>query len=436
MESSTAVAIAAAIATALVLAGIVVFLKRRLRLIERLSFPLTIAALVGGLKVFTLFDPEGLYRLDHVLTWALYFLGSVLVLRVIGLYVFEVHLHTHRGIRLPPLLPPVAMGLVYLVTLLVTLKLSFPTWQMTALVATSAVTSLVLGLALQPILGNFFSGIVISLERPFRINDWIRFGDTEGRVVDITWRTTHLRTRDNDNLVIPNGQIADQAILNYFYPHPLHMERILVGVHYRTPPYRVKQALMDVTDRIETVLEKPSPAVYLLDFGDSAIIYELRVWIEDFAHKPRIMSHVRSEIWEEFRRRDITIPFPIRTLEIEPRANTLELDRPRPIAEDDDTPRPARLFVARGPDRGRACHLHGQPATFGRSTSCTMTLSEPRASKEHFKIEWEEGAYTLTDLDSHNGTMINGERVDSQVLRDFDRIDVGDSALVFEADDS
>ena len=366
-----------------------------------------------------------------------YFLGSVLVLRVIGLYVFEVHLHTHRGIRLPPLLPPVAMGLIYLVTLLVTLKLSFPTWQMTALVATSAVTSLVLGLALQPILGNFFSGIVISLERPFRINDWIRFGDTEGRVVDITWRTTHLRTRDNDNLVIPNGQIADQAILNYFYPHPLHMERVVVGVHYRTPPYRVKQALMDVADRIDTVLEKPSPAVYLLDFGDSAITYELRIWIEDFAHKPRILSHVRSEIWEEFRRRGITIPFPIRTLEIEPRANTLEMARPRSVAADDDTPRPARLCMSPAGRIAAApaiCTASRSP--LGRSTGCTMTLSEPRASKEHFKIEWDEGAYTLTDLGSHNGTMINGERVDNQVLRDFDRIDVGDTVIVFEADDS
>jgi small-conductance mechanosensitive channel len=430
------IAIAAAIGTTVVLAGLVWFAKRRLRLVQRLSFPLTIAALVGGIKVFTLFDVGDLHGLDRILSWTMLFLASILVLRVAGLYFFDVHLHTHRGIRLPPLLPPVVMGALYLVTALVTFKVVFPEWQMTALVATSAVTSLVLGLALQPILGNFFAGIVISLERPFRINDWIRFGEIEGRVVDITWRTTHLRTRDNDDLVIPNGKIADQAIVNFFYPHPLHMERVFVGVHYRTPPYRVKQALMDVAERIDKVLEKPSPAVYLLDFGDSAIDYELRLWIEDFANKPRIMSHVRSEIWEEFRRRDITIPFPIRTLEIEPRVNTLRMARPRPVAEDDDTPQPARLYVARGQDRGRACHLHGQPITVGRSTSCTMTLLEPRASGEHFKIEWDDGAYELTDLESHNGTFINGERVESQVLRDFDRIDLGDTVIVFEADDS
>ena len=430
------IAIAAAIATAVLLAGLVSLLKRRLQLVARLSFPLTIAALVGGVKVFTLFDVGDLHGLDRVLSWTLLFLASILVLRVAGLYFFDVHLHTHRGIRLPLLLPPVVMGAIYLVTALVTFKVIFPEWEMSALVATSAVTSLVLGLALQPILANFFAGIVISLERPFRINDWIQVGETEGRVVDITWRTTHLRTRNNDNLVIPNSRVADQAIVNYFYPHPLHMERIYVGVHYRTPPYRVKQTLMDVAERIDTVLEKPSPAVYLHEFGDSAITYELRVWIEDFAHKPRILSRLRSNIWEEFRRRGITIPFPIRTLEIEPRVNTLQMAQPGPSAEDDDKPRPARLYVARGQDRGRSCHVTGEPITVGRSASCTMTLSEPRSSKEHFKIEWEDGVYELTDLQSHNGTLINGERVESQVLRDFDRIELGDTVIVFETDGS
>jgi small-conductance mechanosensitive channel len=436
MDLPLLVAVGAAIGATAVLAGLVWLLKRRWRLAARLSFPLTIAALVAGIKVFTLFDVGELAGLDRFLTWTMLFLASVLVLRVAGLYFFDVHLHAQRGIRLPPLLPPVAMGAIYLVTLLVTLKVIFPEWEMTALVATSAVTSLVLGLALQPILGNFFAGIVISLERPFRINDWIQVGGTEGRVVDITWRTTHLRTRDNDNLVIPNNQIAAQEIVNFFYPHPLHMERIYVGVHYRTPPYRVKQALMDVAERIDTVLEKPSPTVYLHEFADSAITYELRVWIEDYAHKPRIMSHVRSEIWEEFRRRDITIPFPIRTLEIEPRVSTLQVARPRPLDEDKETSRQALLYVARGQDRGNSCHLHGQSITVGRSTSCTMTLTEPRASGEHFKVEWGQGAYELTDLGSQNGTSVNGERVETRVLHDFDRIELGDTVLVFEADAS
>ena len=118
---------------------------------------------------------------------------------------------------------------------------------------------------------------------PFRINDWILVGDQEGRVTSITWRTTHLRTRDNDNLIFPNAKIAGETVLNYLYPHALHMERIYVGVHYRTPPYRVRAALVSAGGRVDGVLDKPHPQVYTFEFDDSAITYELRVWINDMA---------------------------------------------------------------------------------------------------------------------------------------------------------
>jgi small-conductance mechanosensitive channel len=152
------------------------------------------------------------------------------------------------------------MPLIFLVTAFVSLRLSFPKLDVTALIATSAVTSLVLGLALQPILGNFFAGLVISIEKPFRLNDWIKVGEQEGRVVAITWRTTHLRTRDNDNLVIPNGKMAEERVLNYYYPHPVHREKVRVGAHYDEPPYRVHRVLLDCAAGVRGVLDSPAPA--------------------------------------------------------------------------------------------------------------------------------------------------------------------------------
>ncbi len=413
---------------------LVALLSRRLRLVRQLSFPLYVGAIAAGMKVFLLLQGQEMQALAISLDWVLLFLISVLVLRIAGLYLFDVHLPSRRGMRLPPLLPAVAMGVVYLVTALVTLRVFFPEMPFDKLFATGAVTSLVLGLALQPILGNFFAGVVLSIEQPFRINDWIKVSDVEGRVAKMTWRTTHLRTRDNDTVVIPNGKIADQDILNFFYPHPLHLERIYVGVHYRTPPYRVKQALLDVADRIDSVLKKPTPAVYLHSFDESAITYELRAWIEDIANRPRIASHIRSEMWEELQRQGMTIPFPIRTLEIEPRAKTLELARPAPPAPKREGPPPARLFVYRGPERGRVCALDGQPVTVGRSASCTLTLTEPRASKEHLRVEWSDDGYVARDLESQNGTVINTDSLDRRVLRHLDHLIIGDTVIIFESD--
>lgn len=431
--TDTLIALVAGLAAAVVLIVVVRAVARRVLLVKQLLFPLTVAALAAGLKLFTVLEPAEYPILDNALTAILVFLLSVAVVRVLGLVLFDVYLQA-RGVRLPPLLPKVAMGAVYFVAAIIVVRAIWPEAPMTALITTSAVTSLVLGLALQPILGNFFAGLVISLEKPYRINDWIRVDGIDGRVVEITWRTTRLRTRENDDLVIPNGEIANQRVLNYYYPNALHMSRINVGVHYRTPPYRVKQALMDALDLVPTVLKKPSPEIFVLSFDDSAITYEVRAWIEDVASEPRISSHVRSEIWEVFRRRGITIPFPIRTLEIEPQARQLELVRGRRETREDGQPVAARLYVARGHDRGRSVALAGETVKVGRSSSCDLSLEERRASKEHFQISWsDEEGYVLEDLESRNGTKVNGRLAERQALHDFDRIEIGDTVIAFES---
>lgn len=424
---SLAIALVASAAAFALLAAAVAWLGRRLFLVRQLAFPLYVAAGVAAVWVFTLFGVADRARSAAALTWALAFLGLVAVLRLLALFLFDVHLRGRRGVKLPPLLPAAIMFVVYMVAALLTLRLLLPGVDIRPLLATSAVTSLVLGLALQPILGNFFAGLVISLERPFRLNDWIRVGDKEGRVVAITWRTTHLRTRDNDNLIIPNSKISDEWVLNFYYPHPMHLERVNVSATYKVPPYRVRRALLDCAAGMPGVLEKPTPEVFVLAFGDSAIAYELRVWIDDIAQAPRIASDLRGRIWEVFQREGIAIPYPIRTLELAPR------ERPRAEAAQ-GAPRPARLFVAEGAERGTTVELDGGPVTVGRSRSCTLALSDANASKEHLRIEWTPEGYRMTDLGSSFGTRVNGQPAQSALLRPLDRIGVGETVLVFESD--
>ena len=144
---------------------------------------------------------------------------------------------------------------------------------------------------------------------------------------------------------------------------------------------------------------------------------------------------MRSEIWEEFQRHGITIPYPIRTLEIEPRARTLEIARPRrrELAGEGQAPPPARLFVYRGVDAGRSLDLHGA-VTVGRSSACTLPLAEPRASKEHLRLEPREEGWVATDLGSQNGTLVNGRPLDSRVLCHLDHLTLGDTVIIFEGD--
>jgi small-conductance mechanosensitive channel len=410
--------------------ALIVTLQRRFFFVRQLAFPLYVAAAAAALEVFRLFHPGDLTlqkNLERAQTWILIFLAFAFVLRLLAIFLFDVHWSAKRGTRLPPLLPAAIMAVVYLVTAFITLKIIFPEVDFRPLLATSAVTSLVLGLALQPILANFFTGLVISVEKPFRINDWIRVGEHEGRVVAITWRTTHLRTRENDNLVLPNSKIADERVLNYYYPHPLHMERVQVAVDLQAPPYRVRRVLLEAVTGVQGALDKPTPDVVLLSFGESAANYELRVWIDDMAQSTRIASDVRMRIWEELHKEGITLPYPVRRIELPPRQSRAE--RTSEIAL-----RRARLYVAEGPERGRTFDLDGQPVTAGRSRSCAIAVSDGNASKEHLRIEWQDGGYVATDLGSSFGTRVNGQAISSPTrLHPLDRIAIGDTVMVFES---
>ena len=123
---TTAVAIFVSLLVTAVLVAALTVLRRRLRLVRRLSVPLYLAAPAAGLKVFLLLGAERAAGFDRALTWILVLLVSILVLRLVGLFVFDVHLHGKRGMRLPPLLPAVTMGAVYLVAALITLRLAYP----------------------------------------------------------------------------------------------------------------------------------------------------------------------------------------------------------------------------------------------------------------------------------------------------------------------
>jgi small-conductance mechanosensitive channel len=415
-----ALALAAAFAAVALLLGGMLFVRPRSRVVRQFTFPLLVTVAAAGMAVFAAVHP-GVGLLERILSWALVFLGLIVALRLLGLVLFDVHLRGRTVRRLPPLLPAVIMAVAYVVTAFITLRLSFPSLDFAPMLATSAVTSLVLGLALQPILANFFAGLVISVERPFRINDWIRVGDHEGRVVAMTWRTTHLRTRDNDNLVVPNARLADERVLNYAYPHATHLERVRVGVDSKAPPYRVRRVLTDCAAGIPGVLDKPTPDVYLLSFDDSSNLYELRIWIEDLSQAPRIGSDLRCRIWEELGKAGISIPHPLRTVELAPRR------RPPARSREAEAPAyPARLYVLEGPERGQALSLDGSAVTLGRSRACALVLSDPNASKEHLQIEWTAGEYMLNDLGSRFGTQVNGHAASGIALRRFDRITVGD----------
>src|SRR5829696_7756395 len=180
------------------------------------------------------------------------------------------------------------------------------------LVTTSAVSAVVIGFALQDTLGNAFAGLAIQSEKPFYVGQWIKVGDQyEGRVAEVTWRATKLRTKGGNFVVLPNNIVAKEAIVNYSEPTPAMRLEVEVGASYMVPPNKVKAAMMEALRHCSRVIPAPAPEVLLTAFDASAITYRARFWVEDFAGDEAARDEVRTAIYYAFQRHDIEIPWPI-----------------------------------------------------------------------------------------------------------------------------
>ena len=179
------------------------------------------------------------------------------------------------------------------------------------LLTTSAVGAVVVGFALQDTLGNFFSGLAIQIDKPFRVGHWLRVGDREGRVEEVTWRATKLRTKAGQFLIVPNSVIAKDPVLNYSEPTlPTRLE-VEVGASYLVAPNDVKRAMFEAIANAPLALKEPPPQVAVTEFAGSAITYTALFWIEDYATDRTARDQVRTGIWYAFRRHGIEIPWPI-----------------------------------------------------------------------------------------------------------------------------
>jgi small-conductance mechanosensitive channel len=179
------------------------------------------------------------------------------------------------------------------------------------LLAGAGVAGIVLGLALQDTLGNLFSGFAIYFGGQFKAGDWLLVDDQHAQIVEVNWRSTRLRTIDDIYLDIPNSNITKETVINYDYPSKLHAMLLEIGLEYDAPPSRVNEVLIEAALNCRHVLRDPLPNVYLKEFGDWAITYELRFWLDDHSLHKDAYSEIRTNLWYSLRRNDITIPYPI-----------------------------------------------------------------------------------------------------------------------------
>lgn len=192
------------------------------------------------------------------------------------------------------------------------------------LLTPSAVGALIVGLALQDTLGNLFSGLALQIEKPLLVGNWVKVADTEGKVSEITWRATKIRTKQGHICVIPNTMIARDPIINYSHPSPVIRREITIGFGYDAPPNKVKKCVIDTLAEVPDILNKPAPNLVLEKYNDFSIDYRIRFWIKEFGKCERILDSFTSLLYYTMKREGLTIPFPIEEQHISEEQNAEE----------------------------------------------------------------------------------------------------------------
>jgi small-conductance mechanosensitive channel len=293
------------------------FLKRRAEVRLGILYQLFCLALAFYVAL-AVYGLEAPWRV-HVGAAAI-LLSTALIVALVNRYVWDIYFERRKQTPIPHFLREVVALVIFVVALLFVLSFAYHAERgLKSVVATSGVVAVILGLAGQNLLGGIIAGMSLQINRPYKVGDWLQVGDRFAEVMEINWRSTRLRTNDAIYLDIPNNEIVKSTIVNLHYPTEVHAMRIRVGVDYNVPPNRVKDALTRAAQSAVNVLPEPKVRVFLVDFADHAVIYEIKYYMGNHSRINETNDAVRTNVWYELKRQRINIPFPIRTLQLERR---------------------------------------------------------------------------------------------------------------------
>ncbi len=253
-------------------------------------------------------------------------LGACVLIALIDRYVWDLYFQQRHRVKVPKFLTEVARLVVLVVAVFLVLQVSYHQ-SIKGLLIAPGIAAVVIGLAMQDLMGNIIAGVALQVGKPFIHGEWLQVEPNRyAQVIEVNWRSTRLVTVDAVSIEIPNRELARQTIINLNRPQRRHAMRISISLDYAAPPNRVKDVLMHAVANSKGVLPEPKPQVFLKNFGDSAIEYEIRFWLEEYDLFNEVADAIRTNVWYAVRRHGIKIPYPVRTVQLERPARDKHLE--------------------------------------------------------------------------------------------------------------
>ncbi len=188
--------------------------------------------------------------------------------------------------------------------------LSYAGLDITNLAIVAGALSVGIGFGLQSIVNNFVSGLILLVERPINVGDWIKVADTQGYVRRISVRSTEIETFDRASVIIPNSELISGTVTNLTLRNALGRITIPVGVSYDSDPELVQRLLLEAADESDLIARHPAPFVVFENFGNSSLDFTVRIYVPDVTSSLGAQTDVRKRILQKFREHNIEIPFP------------------------------------------------------------------------------------------------------------------------------
>ncbi len=210
------------------------------------------------------------------------------------------------------------MRLLHYVIIAISLVIALQTvgLNLDALLAFGAVFAVGIGLALQGIAQNFVSGIILLLEQSIRPGDVVEVDDQLVRVEEMAVRSTIVVSLDGDRRIVPNSLLVQATVRNYTMRSKPVRVQTEVGVTYHTPPGQAREVLLAAARALPGALADRPPAVRFRAFGDSALVFDVYVWVEDPWALPAYQDALNELIWQHLHDAGIGIPFPQRDVHL------------------------------------------------------------------------------------------------------------------------
>ncbi len=234
------------------------------------------------------------------------FVVAYLLYRIIVESILRTAKKVNRPIRMPNTLKTIVAVIIFLIALMVVLDI----WgkSLTALVASLGVSGIIVGLALQEPLTNFFSGMLLLMSGALKEGDTVSIAGYSGTVESIKVNHTVVETFDGKRVMIPNRTVWSEVLINY-WPTPIRRVEMSIGVSYNSDLRKVVDLLQRCMEEIDIIEEEPAPYVIFDSFGDSSINFKVRFWVRRENYFDAEME-LAVKIKETFDKEGVEIPFP------------------------------------------------------------------------------------------------------------------------------